>query len=614
MENPAQKTGSPLDNFLSQFGKTISQARLYPISHPLVSQSIQNSFSSLSQFLEQNAEITITYVDKMYLVNGVNSASLSSIASTLHTLFEKYSLQSLSFLKEISSAEYNSFLKILSNPKEVADLKTALEKETVQHISLNSAIYAKVGEGGGDGKGDGSGGGAGSGTTAEAEQSPKKPKEWFDNLQEMPLEANLREIVKKSVPDSDTQKKIYELILKQINSEMETYVKKATRDIQQEKDVLVSEQAKTKSVISQLSTGSIMVNEKGEIVMVNEGAERILGVPLAELKGKTLEQIARQELMISLAKEIAPTVEESAPQVTVLAQELTQHIIQNSTAMIQNPEGKVVGMISVLQDIAKLRELQRIQDDFMSHVTHELRSPLTAIKAALGAAQEGTNKDPQQEQVLTIAGRNVDRLARLINDLLDVSKIGGGKMTVNPRAVSSEILIRDAAQSLESWAKIKQIQLAFEPKGKMPYILADADRTTQILVNLISNAIKFTPANGTIRVHASPPGATYLKVNVTDSGPGMTQQEQQHLFERFFQAKKLTKSDSPGTGLGLYIAKTLVELQKGQIGCESEKGKGTTFYFTIPITQEPEKPTPLQPQQKNPIIKNTNWLTRFFKK
>ncbi len=249
----------------------------------------------------------------------------------------------------------------------------------------------------------------------------------------------------------------------------------------------------------------------------------------------------------------------------------------------------------------------------MSHVTHELRSPLTAIKAALGAAQETSVKDPQQEQVLTIAGRNADRLARLINDLLDVAKIGGGKMTVNPTPIPSETLLRDSTLSLESWAKMKKIQLIFEPKESLPYILADSDRTTQILVNLISNAIKFTPADGKIKVYASRLGASYLKIFVSDSGPGMTKEEKDHLFERFYQAKQLTKSDAPGTGLGLYIAKTLVELQKGQIGVESEKGKGTTFYFTIPITAEPPKSIPIKTQAKNPIMKNKSWLTRFFR-
>ncbi|MBI3013400.1 MAG: HAMP domain-containing histidine kinase [Elusimicrobia bacterium] len=267
----------------------------------------------------------------------------------------------------------------------------------------------------------------------------------------------------------------------------------------------------------------------------------------------------------------------------------------------------------MLQDVAKQKELQRMQEDFIGNVTHELRSPLTSIKAAMATLDDDSDKtvSPQQQQILTIANKNIDRLARLINDLLDTTKISAGKMAINPKPIQPDSILQDAVASLQSWAKMKQINLIGETVNNLPAVMADVDRITQVLVNFISNAIKFTPAQGKITVRAQPMGNSYLKIFVSDTGPGMSKKEQDHLFEKFYQTKQLSKSDQPGTGLGLFIAKSIVEMHKGQIGLESVEGKGTTFYFTLPVATEPVKET-LKDASPSQLESKRGWLSRLF--
>lgn len=610
MDQPAQNIKAYEEFFIS-FGKTLNRTKLYSFTHPMTVESIAHTYNALVNCFSEQKEMTISISEEKCLVNGIGILGSGSANLTLTNLFAKYSLQSLCFEKEISMDELTSFFKFLiskdGEAKDPLNLKKFLEKENIKNLLINSTYYAKVSEGEGVGVGVKLGGQ----TTGANENQQEKIKKWHEKIEEMPLESSLWEITSRSIQDPKEQKKIYEIILKQLQNELETYVIKATETIEKDKQTLTHEQVRTKSVINNVADGSVVINEKGEIIMLNPQAEQMLGTTLSLMKGQHVQALSKQEIVIALAKEIGQNLGNETTGATVIqSSEDTKETIKNSTAVVQNPEGKIVGIIAMLNDIVKQKQLQRMQDDFVGHVTHELRSPLTAVKAAIGTLIEELN--PAQQQIVTIADKNIDRLARLINDLLDVTKIGSDKMKVNPKPMDPTPLIQETVKSLESWSKNKQISLNFDFKGTLPYIYADYDRMIQVLVNFISNAIKFTPANGKITVKAAPIGNAYLKILVQDTGPGLSKKNQQHLFEKFFQTEQLTKSDNPGTGLGLYIAKTIVELHKGQIGLESEEGKGSTFYFTLPIAPEPEKKVISPIQTSMPIKKN--WLSKLFGK
>lgn len=638
--------------FFTSLGKTLSRLKLYSFDHPMTAQSIQESYQILQDCLAGSGELTIAWAENQILINGEPANLTGGSQEVWSGLFQKYSLNSFSFKKGVTAQELTSFVKFLTLKegaiKSADDLKKFLKNENVNLIEIDAAFYAKLGgdqtapsgagfgaggtgaAGMGAGLGAGAGGGAGSGAGAgvgssgfSSEEQQKQADEWVRQIQNSNLETMIWNVVIKAIPDPEMQKKVFDIILQKLKGDLDDYVKKATEQLEKEKQLIIKIQQRTESVIKNIAQGTIVLNEKGEVVMMDRTAEQIYGATFAELKGKKITDSKKEEVLIALANEIRDNFEgDEAPVVSTQSTDEMQQTIRQSTAMIQNPEGKIVGVMALLNDIAKHRELGRMQNDFMAHVTHELRSPLTAIKASLGTIFEDDNKvSPSQQQILSIANRNIERLARLINDLLDCAKIGAGKMTVNAISIDPYPVLHDAVLSLQSWAGSKGIQLTDAELPKtLPKILADADRLTQILINLIGNSIKFTPQGGKISIKAAPAGSVFLRVMISDTGPGMSKLAQERLFERFYQLQQKEKLDQPGTGLGLYITKNLVELHRGQIGVESEEGKGSTFFFTIPLAQEKRQAVGQEVGSEKPVMhgavvqKKRGWLARLFGK
>ncbi len=624
MTPPDVKPRNPqYEQFFASFGKALAKLKLYTFEHPQVGESLQEAFAALESCLAERPEISIAWTGEKMLLNGLLSNSFGLLEGQLGTTFGRSHLHSITFQTGITLEEMKSFLKFLAlkegTIKSPEDLKAFFENEKVQKIQLNATYYTKVGgeenvsdDATGAG-GGGGGGGAGGGSLAEGSGSGSGSggsgtSEWVDQLENQPVESMLQQIITRFIPNPEDRKRVFEIILRQLKTELEEYVRKATESLESEKQQMTNVQQRTVSILKNIADGNVMLDDLGKIIMMDRAAEQIYGAPFSEVKGKKITEIGREDLLIALAHELKDTADKNfSNEVLVQSDEQTQNAIKHSTAMIQNPEGKIVGAMSLLNDIARHRELQRMQNDFMAHVTHELRSPLTAIKAALGTM----DATPSQTQLLEIANRNIDRLGRLINDLLDSAKIGAGKMSVNLQPIDPIPVLRDSVTALQSWAKSKGITLTFEAPQPVSKILSDPDRLTQVVINLMSNSIKFTPKGGTIRVQVVPQGALFVKTSVIDSGPGMSKEAQAKLFERFFQLKQSEKSDFPGTGLGLYITKTFVELMKGQIGVESEVGKGSIFYFTLPVAEDAKSAVPTQGQTAA-APKKKGWLAKLF--
>ncbi len=236
-----------------------------------------------------------------------------------------------------------------------------------------------------------------------------------------------------------------------------------------------------------------------------------------------------------------------------------------------------------------------------AYMTHELRAPLTSIRSALGILdmQMAAKLAPEEKQILMMATRNADRLDALINDIMDFTKIRAGKLDMALEAVRPEELIEEVLDSLRSWAVQKGIRLVrTENDEPLPRVNADRLRGVQVLTNLLSNAIKFTPAGGRIAVSASIGRYDHhgtITFSVRDSGPGIPAADVKRIFRSFEQSALGSKAGS-GTGLGLTLAKAMVELMGGRIWAEGWKGLGATFRFTLPIfsgdTTAPARPYP----------------------
>lgn len=237
----------------------------------------------------------------------------------------------------------------------------------------------------------------------------------------------------------------------------------------------------------------------------------------------------------------------------------------------------------VLQNMRELTTLDQAKSEFLSIASHELRTPLTSIKGSLSLLRSGIagTLNDEASQLLAIAEIETDRLIRLINDLLDLAKIEAGRFPLHPQWTSAQKLSDVTLQSLNGFAEQAHVKLASRVENAFE-IYIDGDRIQQVLTNLISNAIKFSPQNSTVEVAFVLDSNQHVCVEVHDQGRGIAPDDQELIFQKFRQATSESNPLVKGTGLGLAIAKALVEEHGGEIGVRSVVGQGSTFYFTLP--------------------------------
>jgi len=242
----------------------------------------------------------------------------------------------------------------------------------------------------------------------------------------------------------------------------------------------------------------------------------------------------------------------------------------------------------------QLQEIDKLKTDFISIVSHELRTPLTAIKNAATILLKGklnrAGVDPREKELIGIIIKNTERQTRMVGDLLDISKIEAGVMPVCIEQFDVVALIAEVAHTLQSQALEKNITLDMPRDGVVSVVPADPDHTRRIVTNLLTNAIKYTPEGGRIKISIHD-GFWEVVVSVSDTGPGIPKDQIGKLFNKFYRASDVAARQLGGTGLGLMITKGLVEAQKGRIWLETEVGKGSTFYFTLPKTEKKIKPS-----------------------
>lgn len=259
----------------------------------------------------------------------------------------------------------------------------------------------------------------------------------------------------------------------------------------------------------------------------------------------------------------------------------------------------------LIETNAKLEKLERLKSEFISIVSHELRTPLTSIKNSLDILTSGRCGEVTQsaEKFLSMAMRNVQRLSGIINDLLDLSKIEAGKMDFNFVQTNINTVIDYVKSALSEVAKSKGLTLITDETENLPSVNADPQRLEQVLTNLVSNAIKFTPENKTIKISSKIVNTETMRINeyfkdsiklaqgeyiqvcVEDEGIGIAESDMLHAFDKFAQIENSLSRKAGGTGLGLPIAKQLLEAHKGAIWCDSELLKGSRFYFVIPVVK-----------------------------
>lgn len=348
-----------------------------------------------------------------------------------------------------------------------------------------------------------------------------------------------------------------------------TLASQASAAIERLQAVLSAEKSKMKVMVEGMSEGVAMFDEKDELVIANSAFKEMTGGDLG-LLGE-LDEIKKRRKQ--------PRV------MDIRLEKPYPRIINSESACVEDEDGRYLGIVVLLRDVSKEREIEQMKSDFVSLVSHELRTPLVAIKGAADNLLDGLGGELNdvQKDCLLLSKRNIDRLNRLISDLLDISRIESGKIQLNKQPVDTTSIIKDVLSLFEAGAKEKGVTLELSLSEGLPLVVADPDKINQVLTNLVGNAMKFTPARGKIVVRAF--GAeNSLRVEVEDSGVGIPKQDLERIFDKFYQVERNKSFTSiKGTGLGLPISKGIVERHGGRIWAESEPGQGSKFIFILPV-------------------------------
>src|SRR4051795_12468728 len=261
-------------------------------------------------------------------------------------------------------------------------------------------------------------------------------------------------------------------------------------------------------------------------------------------------------------------------------------VFQGFTAPVRDDRGGFIGRVWTLREVTQQRELDRLKDDFVATVSHELRTPLTSMMGFLEMIREGEAGalNDEQKRFLAIVYRSSERLQRLVGDLLFVVRLDANGLQLQFSDVRVDDIVRESVESVAALARSREIDLRADVRP-VPHVWADKERLAQLVSNLISNAIKFTPGGGTVTARVYSDGRDAV-VEVEDTGIGIPTNEQSRLFQRFFRSSTATEQAIPGTGLGLVISKAIAEAHGGSIAVRSETGAGTTFTVRLPFESE----------------------------
>lgn len=362
-------------------------------------------------------------------------------------------------------------------------------------------------------------------------------------------------------------------------------------------DEVCKGKAYIENLVENAGDAIISTDMNDRILTWNHGAEILFGYKKEEVVGNSLAMVYPSSHLHELRDEREKVMLAGVVRnLEVRRQGKDGKIIDVSlsVSLVKDMQGNIIGLLRSAKDISekkrfekRLKELDKMKSDFVSNVSHELRTPLTAIKGSADNMLDGITGPLNDKQVRYLARikSNADRLSRLINDILDLSKIEAGRIALDPTTLAIVPIIQEVTDSLRPVATEKKISLTVASPDSGLTAWADRDKVMQVLMNLIGNAIKFTPSQGAVSVSAGTDGDDWVNISVTDTGPGMAAEEADKIFDKFYQIPQVKAQHYQGTGLGLAISKALVDMHGGRIWVQSEVGKGSTFSFSLPASR-----------------------------
>jgi two-component system phosphate regulon sensor histidine kinase PhoR len=339
---------------------------------------------------------------------------------------------------------------------------------------------------------------------------------------------------------------------------------------------LETERSKLAAVLDQMTDGVIIVDGRGRVQLINPAAEHMFSILKAEAQDQSLVQVIRHHQIVDLWRQCQARGESQATTIELTTRSI---FLQGFATPLENVMAGSI--LLVFQDVTHLRRLESVRRDFISNISHELRTPLASLKALTETLLESALEDPAAaRRFLTRMETEVDALSLMVQELVELSRIESGKVPLNLVLAHPNDLIESAVERLRLQAERANLSVEVDCPPELPPVLADPLRMEQVIVNLLHNAIKFTPPGGRIRLSARLQGERVI-FTVEDNGIGISSDDLPRIFERFYKSDRARSGE--GTGLGLAIARHLVEAHDGRIWAESIEGQGSTFHFDLPL-------------------------------
>ena len=346
------------------------------------------------------------------------------------------------------------------------------------------------------------------------------------------------------------------------------------------------EKSRISTIINCMVDGVLVTDRDSQIVLHNPAATRLLEIESLPIINKSLCQCVKNE---DLVKAVATTLSTERSKYLEISQEITpcegsaRVFLRADTAPVLNEDGEIMGSVTVLHDITQEKELNQMKSDFLTMVSHELRAPISAIQQQLSVIEGGMAGliTEKQGKMLIRAKERTKGLLDLINDLLNVSSIDSGIVVQHKESIVLKEIVEKAYQLMEPEAEVRGIKMRLETSDPLPPVNADRENMEEVFTNLISNAIKYNVEGGGVIITLRSEGE-FVRTDVTDTGIGIPEKDLPKIFDRFYRVKSSQTRTVIGTGLGLPIAKGIVEAHRGTISIKSKEGNGTTVTVLLP--------------------------------
>ncbi|MTI81370.1 MAG: phosphate regulon sensor histidine kinase PhoR [Firmicutes bacterium] len=372
-------------------------------------------------------------------------------------------------------------------------------------------------------------------------------------------------------------------IMVQANDEIDelaTSINFMAQQLRQNMIMMGEERNRAKAILDSMGEGVIALDSESRVIMINPALEKRFKISRKNSLGKKVIEVIRNYELDKLLRQVLHNKEPLSREITIVTPKPTVFKV-HATALITNASTPA-GVVALMRDITERRQLDKMRTDFVANVSHELRTPLTSINGFLETLLDGAMDEPETSKYfLGIMKKETDRLNRLIDDLLKLSQLENNKTKLEKRPVDISQVINQVKEMFTYQAEAKSIKLTAKVMENIPCVMGERELLVQVLVNLVDNAIKYTPEEGSVAISAVV-HQSKVKVSVNDTGFGIPAESLPRLFERFYRVDKARSREVGGTGLGLAIVKHVIELHEGKVEVDSSP-KGTEFTFSLPM-------------------------------